>query len=288
MPFVLSLSLGLGLLLIYLSATSAATPKPERRASVFRRVEDFLREAGVEQVSTRDFLLLSAASGLIVGVVSQLALGWPVVSLAMSVVGLALPAWYFRNRADRRKAVLQAALADAVDALRAGLRTGMSVEEGLAGLALNGPEVLRPALRELTRDLRLSGFEEAIGRARERLADPVFDTIATALTMSHRVGSRNLSGVLDGLGHAMRQSVQVQGEVRAQQAKNVLSARVIAALPLVLVFFVRGVNPEYLELFSSPGGQLVMALCLLSVAIGYGAMLWATRLPGEERVLRWQ
>ncbi|MPZ49729.1 MAG: hypothetical protein GEU75_10635 [Dehalococcoidia bacterium] len=220
--------------------------------------------------------------------VSQLALGWPVVSLAMFAVGLALPAWYFRGRADKRKASLQAALADAVDALRAGVRTGMSVEEGLAGLAHNGPEVLRPVLTELVRDMRLGGFEEAVRRAQDRLADPVFDTVAAALTMSHRVGGRNLSGVLDGLSRAVRQSVQVQGEVRAQQAKNVLSARIIAALPLVLVFFVRGVNPAYLEAFSSPGGQVVMALCLVSVAVGYAAMLWATRLPEEERVLRWQ
>jgi Flp pilus assembly protein TadB len=76
--------------------------------------------------------------------------------------------------------------------------------------------------------------------------------------------------------------------VRAQQAKNVLSARIIAALPLVLVFFVRGVNPDYLEPFSSAEGQVVMALSLLSVAVGYAVMLWSTRLPGEERVLRWQ
>jgi Flp pilus assembly protein TadB len=76
--------------------------------------------------------------------------------------------------------------------------------------------------------------------------------------------------------------------VRAQQAKNVLSARIIAALPLVLVFFVRGVNPDYLEPFSSPEGQIVMALSLVSVAVGYAAMLWSTRLPGEERTLRWQ
>ena len=63
---------------------------------------------------------------------------------------------------------------------------------------------------------------------------------------------------------------------------------VIAALPVFLVFFVRGVNPSYLDPFSSAEGQIVMALCLLSVAVGYGAMLWATRLPEEERVLRWQ
>lgn len=288
MPFVLSLTLGLGVLLVYLSVSSGGTVERESGPSFPERLEEFLRQAGVEQVSARDFLLLSLASGLATSFVSQLALGWPIVSLALFGVGLALPAWYFRNRADRRKATLQSALADAVDALRAGVRTGMSVEEGIAGLAHNGPEVLRPVLSELARDMRLSGFEEAVGRARERLADPVFDTVAAALTMSHRVGGRNLSGVLDGLGRAVRQSVQVQREVRAQQAKNVLSARVIAALPLLLVFFVRGVNPAYLEAFSTPEGQIVMALCLVSAAVGYAAMLWATRLPGEERVLRWQ
>jgi tight adherence protein B len=211
-----------------------------------------------------------------------------VVSLAMFAVGLVLPIWYFRNRADRRRAELQAALADAVDALRAGVRTGMSIEEGIAGLAHNGPEILRPVLAELTRDLRLGDFEDAVRRAQDRLADPVFDTVAAALVMSHRVGGRNLSAVLDGLARSVRQSVQVQREVRAQQAKNVLSARIIAALPLVLVFFVRGVNPDYLEPFSSAEGQVVMALSLLSVAVGYAVMLWSTRLPGEERVLRWQ
>ena len=288
MPLVLSLTLGAGLLLVYLSATAGRRVEAEGRTSAAARFEEFLLQAGVEGVSARHFLLLSAAAGLATGVASQVALGWPVVSLAMFAVGLVLPIWYFRNRADRRRAELQAALADAVDALRAGVRTGMSIEEGIAGLAHNGPEILRPALEELTRDLRLGDFEDAVRRAQERLADPVFDTVAAALVMSHRVGGRNLSAVLDGLARSVRQSVQVQREVRAQQAKNVLSARIIAVLPLVLVFFVRGVNPDYLEPFSSAEGQVVMALSLLSVAVGYAVMLWSTRLPGEERVLRWQ
>ena len=164
----------------------------------------------------------------------------------------------------------------------------MSVEEGLVSLARNGPDVLWPALSDLSRDLRLSGFEEAVRRAQERLADPVFDTVAAALVTSHRVGGRNLSTVLDGLGRSVRQAVQVEREVRAQQAKNVLSARIVAALPLVLIFAVRGINPSYLDVFSSPVGQALLALSLLSVAVGYAAMLWATRLPGDERVLRWR
>ncbi|MPZ50280.1 MAG: hypothetical protein GEU75_13450 [Dehalococcoidia bacterium] len=287
MALLLSLMLGLGLLLVYLSLTTPARPAPAPRLRQPGKVEQLLHEAGVEAVSSRDFLLISGASGLAVCLGAQIVLGWPLVSLALTGVGAALPAWYLRNRADGRRAALQGALADAVDAVRSGVRTGMSVEEAITGLAANGPAVLRPIFRDMARDMRLSGFEEALGRARDRLADPVFDVVALSLRMSHQVGGRNLSTVLDGLAGTVRKSVQIQREVQAQQAKNVLSARVIAALPIALVIVIRGVNPSYLDAFGTPEGQAVMAGCLLSVAIGYGAMLWATRLPAEERVLQW-
>ena len=288
MPLVLSLTLGLGVLLVYLSATSGGAAESAPGESLTSRLDAFLAEAGVEGVSTRDFLLLSAGAGAAAAVAVQLALGWPVVTAAAFIVGLALPVWYFRQRREARRDVIQAALAEAVDALRSAVRAGMSVEEGLASLARSGPEPLRPALGELVRDLRLSGLEEAVQRTQDRLADPVFDTVAAALVMSHRVGGRNLTVVLEGLGRSVRQAVQVQREVRAQQAKNVLSARIIAALPVVLILAIRGINPSYLDVFSSPVGQALLALCLLSVAIGYAAMLWTTRLPGNERVLRWR
>ena len=49
---------------------------------------------------------------------------------------------------------------------------------------------------------------------------------------------------------------------------------------------IRATNPGYLEVFSTPGGQLALAVCLVSVAVGYAGMLRATVLPGRERVLR--
>ena len=94
-------------------------------------------------------------------------------------------AWYLTNRHQRERTALQSALADAVDSLRSAVRSGMSVEEALASLARHGPEVLRPPLTDLARDLRVSGFEEAIRRTREQVADPVFDMVAAALLMSH-------------------------------------------------------------------------------------------------------
>ncbi|MCZ2110121.1 MAG: type II secretion system F family protein [Dehalococcoidia bacterium] len=285
MPLILMLTFAAGVLLIFLSATARWAPPREDlpRASTLRR---FLDGNGAGQVRTRDFFLISTVTGAVVALAAQIALGWPMVSVAVALLAITLPAWYVTNRHGRQRTLLQAALADAVDALRSAVRSGMSVEEALTSLARNGPEVLRPALAELVRDLRVGGFEEAMRRTRDRLADPVFDMVAAALLMSHRVGGRNLSTVLEALSRSVRQTLQVKQELRAHQAKNVLSARIIAVMPLALILVIRTLNRAYLDVFSSPQGQGVLALCLLSVAIGYTGMLRATRLPGEVRVLQ--
>ena len=107
-----------------------------------------------------------------------------------------------------------------------------------------------------------------------------------ALLTAYRIGGRNLAAVLDGLSASVRGSVQVRREVRANQAQNVLSARVIAALPLLLILVIRGSNPNYLAAFSQPVGQAVLACCLLSITVGYTVMLRQAALPAQERVLR--
>lgn len=287
MPLILSLTFAAGVLLVFMSATVRWAPaREEEKAGIDATLRRFLQANGADHLAPRDFLILSAASGVALAAGTQIALGWPAVSAATFAVGFLLPAWYFGNRHQRRRSAVQAALADAVDSLRAGVRSGMSIEEALGSLARNGPEVLRPHFAGLSRELRLSGFEEAVQRTREQIAEPAFDTVAAALLMSHRVGGRNLSTVLDSLSRSVRQSVQVERELRAHQAKNVLSARIIAAMPLVLILAIRGLNPEYLDVFSTPTGQGILALCLLSVAIGYAGMLRVTRLPIDERVLR--
>ena len=65
----------------------------------------------------------------------------------------------------------------------------------------------------------------------------------------------------------------------------VWSARVIAALPLVVLAAIRTISPHYLDVFDSTSGQLVLGGCAMSVAVGYVAMRWTSRLPIEERVM---
>ena len=287
MPLILSLTFAAGVLLIFMSSTERwAPPKTSSRPTFAARLESYLRRNGVTDIAPREFVVLTILAGAALAVFVQFALGWPAVSAAAFAVGLLLPGWYLHARHERRREAIQLALADAVDALQASVRTGMTVEGAVLSLARNGPEIVRPTFSDLAREIRIGGFEEGIRRAREQLADPVFDTVGATLVMSHRVGGRNLSTVLDSLSRSVRQSINLERELRAHQAKNVLSARIISALPLVLILAVRGLNPDYLDVFSSANGQAILALCLVSVAVGYAAMLRATRLPLEERVLQ--
>jgi tight adherence protein B len=218
--------------------------------------------------------------------IAHLVLGWVVVSLLVTVLGLIAPLLYYLHRRDRRRGAMQDGLVDAIGQLRDAIRTGLSVQNALVSLAHSGPQSLRPEFARLAREIRLLGFEPAIRAMRERLADPVFDVVAASLVLNDRLGGRNVSQVLDRLAQATRAELRVQQEIRAYQAKNVLSAQIVAGVPLVVLIAIRAINPSYLALFDGWPGQLLLAGCVVSIALGYAGMLWITRLPGEQRVLQ--
>jgi Flp pilus assembly protein TadB len=57
-------------------------------------------------------------------------------------------------------------------------------------------------------------------------------------------------------------------------------------VPLVVLVLVRQIQPAYLAVYDTLFGQLLLAGCVGCIALGYAAMRWAARLPGERRVLR--
>ena len=283
-PLILSITFGAGVYLVYEGFTS---PQPRGLGAWWLRpVEGALARAGLRDAAPRDLMLFSLGAGLLSGGVTQLILGWGVVSLLAAGFGVVAPLAHYVRRHDRRRHEIQVALVEAIGQLRDAIRTGLSVPEALVGLARGGPSVLRPELTTLVRETRLMGFERAIGAMQDRLVDPVFDVVAASLVLNDRLGGRNVSQVLDRLAHATRAQLRIHDELRALQARNVLSARIVAAMPLIVLIAIRQLNPGYLSVFNEWSGQLLLAGCFVSIFVGYASMRWMTRLPSERRVLR--
>ncbi len=254
-PLLLSVALAGG---VYLTFDGLTRPRPtavdgERRR--WGQIADFLIRAGVHDVAPHEFVAASLATGVLAAVIAQLVLGWGVLSGVAGLTGLIAPYAYYLRRHDRRRADVQTAVVEAIEQVRDAIRTGLSVPEALAGL---GAPVQRCCARSSpgsSRELRLVGFASAVTAMRDRLADPVFDVVAAALTINDRLGGHQVSQVLDRLAEATRAQLRVQDELRAQQGRTVLSARIVAIAPVLALVGLRITNPRYLAILTAGSGR---------------------------------
>jgi tight adherence protein B len=287
-PLALSTLLATGLWLIYDALTGGPALRARARAATgprTRALARFMARAGVRpgDVSERDYALYSAGWGLCGFLGSQLVLRWSLVALVVGLIAALVPTLFYARRADRRRARLQAELVEAIGLLRDAIRAGLSPGAAFQGLADDGPEGLRREFARLVAETRLAGPAAALEALRERLADPLADDVVQALILSDQLGGRTLGPVLDHLARSARAELGVLNELRAHQSRTVTQARFLAALPIAVLAAVRAVAPEYLAVFDGPG-QVVLAGCGLSVAVGYALMLRVTRVAGDERL----
>ena len=275
-----------GIWLAHEAWTTPVSPESDQPRSRWRLLGEFLHQAGLHDVTPRDFVLFSLGGGVLVGAAAQLVMGWPLVSAVAGFLGAGLPYFWYATRHESRRARVQSELADAMDLLRDSIRAGGDVPQGMTALSDYGPPLLRP---EFERTVKVvahgSTLHAALLGMRERLADPVFDTCVATLLLNENLGSGQLGVVLAELAEAVRDELRVRAEQRSRQLQMVWSARVIAVLPLVVLAAIRTISPDYLDVFDSGIGQLVLGACALSVVVGYVVMRWTSRLPTDERVL---
>jgi Flp pilus assembly protein TadB len=230
-------------------------------------------------------LLASVVAGLLGGVGAWLLSSWPVLTLAGLTGGLLLP-WIWAARAQAaEKAARSEALAEVAAGLRDGVRGGLGITDALGGLARWGPPALRGELTEVAAQAAILGLPHALDGFARRLRDPLADLLAATLALNQRLGGRNLSEVLDELATAIRADAHTLREIRARQAQQRLSARLVAAAPICILLAIRQTNPAYLAPFASPLGQAVLLLALAMIAAGYAAMVRLARPPAGTRLL---
>jgi Flp pilus assembly protein TadB len=242
------------------------------------------RPVGVEP-GQLTVVLAGTVTGLLGGVGVWLLTGWPVLTLAAIIGGFLLPRAWFSRGDVQAQAARSEAVAELAASLRGAVRGGLGVTEALGGLAQWGPPVLRRELGELAAEASVLGLPEALGNFARRLGDPLADLLATTLALNHRLGGRNLAEVLDDLAAAIRAEAQTLREMRARQAQQRLSAKLVAAAPFAILLLIRQTNPDYLAPFRSVIGQGVLALAVLLVVAGYAAMVALARPPAGTRLL---
>lgn len=285
MTVALGAAMGAGVFLIWWSTWSAPAPWATRRRRV-GRIDDLLRRAGVERVSSGGLLAASGVAGVFVFLASFVFIGTATIAACFALFGALTPLMIVRWRARKRTASLRELWPDVVDHLRSAIRAGLSLPEALMQLGSKGPEALRPAFREFAADYRAGGhFEVALDRLKERLADPVADRIVEALRLTREVGGSDLGRLLGTLAEFLRDSARTRSELEARQSWTINAARLAVAAPWIVLALL-STRPEAVAAYNSPGGAIVLGGGLLVSVLCYWIMLRIGALPEDERVLR--
>lgn len=232
---------------------------PRRRGVSLRTQID---RAGLG-ISVRKFQLISAMTGLVMGLLSLL-LGFPLfIAVLSGIVGfLGLPRWFLSSLAKRRQKAFIEDLADAVDVIVRGLKAGLPLSDALRVIATEAGPPIGPEFMEVVEGQRVGvTIDQGLERMFERIPLPEVSFLGIVISIQSKAGG-NLSEALSNLSRVLRDRKKMKAKIRSMSQEAKSSAAIIGALPFCIVGAMFLVSPDYLQpLLTTSIGHMILIGC---------------------------
>ena len=236
------------------------------------RFKDFVMQAGMKTRPGRIILICGILAALAF-MVTKSFFSFPLSVLAAVISGI-FPIAYVSISRRRRLRRFEEHFPEALDLLNRAIRAGHAFTTGLGMIATEAPE---PIAGEFRTTFEEQNFGLPLRDVLQNLCDrvPLIDVrfFVTALLIQKETGG-NLSEILGNLSHVIRDRFRIYREVRVKSAHGRLTAGILIALPPVMVFSLRLVNPHYMNvLFQDVIGPWVLWGAAILQIVG-SALLW--------------
>jgi Flp pilus assembly protein TadB len=192
----------------------------------------------------------------------------------------------FGDRRARESAIARTeAIASWTEMLRDTMAGAHGLEEAVMTTATVAPDAIRAEVTALAVRLERQPLDVCLHPLADDLNHPTADLVVTALRLAAQGSVGHLAELLGALAVAARDEAAMRLRVEAARARLRTAVRVIAAVTALTVTGLVVFNRSYLDAYSQPAGQLVLAL----VAAMWGAGLWwlgrMSRFMAPERFL---
>ena len=193
----------------------------------------------------------------------------PAIALLLMLAGLAAPLVVLRIVAHRRTQAFDRQLPDVLATIASTLRAGHGLRPALRAIA---DDSAAPASEEFTRVLgeeRLGlPLDQAINAMCRRIGSDDLEYVAIAVNVQAQTGG-SLAGLFDTLSETVRERQRHARKVHALTSLGRMSAIVLVGLPIGLAALMTVISPTYMTpLYTTSGGQMLVGICLTSMAIG--------------------
>lgn len=229
-----------------------------------------IAQAGLS-ISENTFWLISCAIGGTLGagayVLSDFNPVWGAIVLLIG--GFGLPRWGLGMLISRRQKNYVNQLADAIDIIVRGVKSGLPLNQCLRIIAAESPQPLREEFK-LICDGQAMGvqLDQNLQRMYERMPLPEVNFFNIVLVIQQRTGG-NLSEALGNLSSVLRSRKMLKEKVKALSAEAKASAMIIGALPFIVMGLVYMVRPAYMTiLFVTTQGQVILLAAGIMMTTG--------------------
>jgi tight adherence protein B len=219
-----------------------------------------LKRAGLKQ-TPRDFYVASGVLGVLLGAVSLLFFGVPLMGAAVAAFlgAFGIPRWVVAKMTTRRQQKFISQLSNAIDVIVRGIKSGLPLNECLQVIARESPEPIASEFREVVEQQRLGvPLADGLERMSELLPLAEVRFLTIVIGIQQQAGG-NLSEALANLSSVLRDRQMLALKVKALSAEAKASAMVLASLPPGVMFMVYISSPDYMmPLFTTLPGRFMV------------------------------
>jgi tight adherence protein B len=210
---------------------------------------------------------------LLVGIVALAVLlrvlpAWAAV-LSACVVGLG-PYNYILRRRNKRFRKFRENFPDVLDSLARALRAGYPLSAAMDMIAAETSPPVSEEMRRTSAEANLGrGWPKALESLSARVPLLEVNMFISAVQLHARTGGK-LSEVMAGLAENMRETIALQGEVRALSAHGKLTGLILTILPVAIALMMMYVSPTYMQaLFNHPWGKNLIGIAIACLLLAH-------------------
>ncbi|TVR30275.1 MAG: hypothetical protein EA388_14635 [Nitriliruptor sp.] len=288
--FLLALVAAYGVFLLYTAVVFrwrgvGVSPGIGARRSRRQSVDDFLVQAGLENVRLVEFLGVEVVLFVVAGAIGFAVYGGVLAAAAVAAAAATIPIASARARRRARRELAREAWPRMIEEIRLqAVSLGRSIPQALLGVGLRGPEELRPAFVAAQREWLIStDFERTLNVIKAQLADPTADAVCETLLIAHEIGGTDVDQRLRALIEDRIQDLQGRKDARSKQAGVRFARYFVLIVPfgMALVGLLIG---DGRAAYETATGQIAVL-----GAFGLMALCWVwagqlLKLPEEQRV----
>lgn len=260
---VLCLLLGGQLLMLsYLAQWAGANQEASQK---------LLNELFIANITPRDVLVLTVTAIVVVGLLTWLLTGNPLLTLVAGVTAFFLPGPLFTYLRRLRKRKFEEQLPLALDQLVSSTRAGLNLVQALEEASAHAPVPVCQEMGLIVRDYQVGwDIKSAINAARRRLASHTFDLAAAALVVNQEKGG-NLPEALATISNSLKEIWRLEQKMVTASAEGRKAVRVISVVPLFIFLIVSLAQPDIITTLTS---TFLGWVCVTVAALLYGTALW--------------